>query len=79
MRITANTASKHKPDINKRKESSAYPAFSIWTTELGNQRVDEEKCLFVRIFQQTHEEGLTELQFQHFTNPNERKDPGIGY
>ena len=51
MRITANTASKHKPDINKRKESSAYPTFSIWTIELGNQRVDEEKYLFMRIFQ----------------------------
>ena len=79
MRISVNTAStsKYKPDINKRKESSAYPHFSIWTIELNNQTIGEGKCLFIRIFQQTQEERMTELQFYHFTNPNEWKDLGI--
>lgn len=55
------------------KESSMYPSFSIWAIELGNQKADEENCLFIRIFQQTHEEGMIESQSQHFMNSKELK------
>ena len=59
-RITANTASKHKLDINKMKKSSTYSAFLIWSVELGDQRVDEGMWLLTEIFQWTGKKRMTD-------------------